>query len=206
MTDIYIGMIQRLGAPLKGDDARRYDRGKVMTAEMLDSGKEFGRYLAVDGDGIPLRTYPGAHSSKGGYFTRGTSKNAYAAYSEQGPDYKANMQRLLKKFETAKTLVPKPVLNASKEPARFGAIYYGSTGPAMAEALDALSRQGVYVDALRLRSFPVQDEILDFVASHSEGFLIEQNRDAQLQKLLLNDAGINPASLISVLHYDGTPI
>jgi len=177
-----------------------------MTAEMLDAGKEFGRYLDVDGDGIPFRTYPGAHPSKGGYFTRGTSKNAYAIYSEQGPDYKANMQRLLKKFETAKTLVPKPVLNASKEPARFGAIYYGSTSPAMAEALDALSRQGIYVNALRLRSFPFQDEIFDFVASHSKVFVIEQNRDAQLKTLLVNDAGINPASLISVLHYDGTPI
>jgi 2-oxoglutarate ferredoxin oxidoreductase subunit alpha len=206
MTDLDIGMNQRLAAPLKWDDARRYDRGKVMTAEMLDSGKEFGRYLDVDGDGIPFRTYPGTHPSKGGYFTRGTSKNAYAAYSEQGADYKANMQRLLKKFETAKTLVPKPILNASKEPARFGAIYYGSTSPAMAEALDALSRQGIYVNALRVRSFPFQDEIFDFVASHSKVFVIEQNRDAQLKTLLVNDAGINPASLISVLHYDGTPI
>ncbi len=206
MTDLDIGMNQRLAKPLVWDDSRKYDRGKVMTAEMLDAGKEFGRYLDVDGDGIPFRTYPGTHPSKGGYFTRGTSKNAYAIYSEQGPDYKANMQRLLKKFETAKTLVPKPVLNASKEPARFGAIYYGSTSPAMAEALDALSRQGIYVNALRLRSFPFQDEIFDFVASHSKVFVIEQNRDAQLKTLLVNDAGINPASLISVLHYDGTPI
>src|SRR5258705_1681749 len=135
MTDLDIGMNQRLCKPLEWDDARRYDRGKVMTAEMLDAGKDFGRYLDVDGDGIPFRTYPGTHPSKGGYFTRGTSKNAYAIYSEQGPDYKANMQRLLKKFETAKTLVPKPILNASKEPARFGAIYYGSTGPPTAEGL-----------------------------------------------------------------------
>jgi len=206
MSDLDIGMNQRLCKPLQWDDSRQYDRGKVMTAEMLDSGKEFGRYLDVDGDGIPFRTYPGTHPSKGGYFTRGTSKNAYAIYSEQGPDYKANMQRLLKKFETAKTLVPKPILSASKEPARFGAIYYGSTGPAMAEALDALSRQGIYVNALRLRSFPFQDEIFDFVQSHSKVFVIEQNRDAQLKTLLVNDAGINPASLISVLHYDGTPI
>ncbi|HYU70485.1 MAG TPA: 2-oxoacid:acceptor oxidoreductase subunit alpha [Burkholderiales bacterium] len=206
MSDLDIGMNQRLAKPLVWDDSRKYDRGKVMTAEMLEAGKEFGRYLDVDGDGIPFRTYPGTHPSKGGYFTRGTSKNAYAIYSEQGPDYKANMQRLLKKFETAKTLVPKPILNASKEPARFGAIYYGSTSPAMAEALDALSRQGIYVNALRLRSFPFQDEIFDFVASHSKVFVIEQNRDAQLKTLLVNDAGINPASLISVLHYDGTPI
>jgi 2-oxoglutarate ferredoxin oxidoreductase subunit alpha len=206
MTDLDIGMNQRLAAPLKWDDSRKYDRGKVMTAEMLDSGKEFGRYLDVDGDGIPFRTYPGTHPSKGGYFTRGTSKNAYAVYSEQGADYKANMQRLLKKFETAKTLVPKPILKASKEPARFGAIYFGSTSPAMAEALDALSRQGIYVNAVRVRSFPFQDEIFDFVASHSKVFVIEQNRDAQLKTLLVNDAGINPASLISILHYDGTPI
>jgi 2-oxoglutarate ferredoxin oxidoreductase subunit alpha len=206
MTDLDIGMNQRLAAPLEWDDSRKYDRGKVMTAEMLDSGKEFGRYLDVDGDGIPFRTYPGTHPSKGGYFTRGTSKNAYAVYSEQGADYKANMQRLLKKFETAKTLVPKPILKASKEPARFGAIYFGSTSPAMAEALDALSRQGIYVNAVRVRSFPFQDEIFDFVASHSKVFVIEQNRDAQLKTLLVNDAGINPASLISILHYDGTPI
>jgi 2-oxoglutarate ferredoxin oxidoreductase subunit alpha len=206
MTDLDIGMNQRLCKPLVWDDSREYDRGKVMTAAMLDSGKEFGRYLDVDGDGIPFRTYPGTHPSKGGYFTRGTSKNAYAIYSEAGPDYKYNMQRLLKKFETAKTLVPKPVLSASKEPARFGAIFYGSTSPAMAEALEELTRQGIYINALRIRSFPFQDEIFDFVASHSKVFVIEQNRDAQLKTLLVNDAGINPASLISVLHYDGTPI
>jgi 2-oxoglutarate ferredoxin oxidoreductase subunit alpha len=206
MTDLDIGMNQRLCKPLEWDDSRTYDRGKVMTAEMLDAGREFGRYLDVDGDGIPFRTYPGTHPSKGGYFTRGTSKNAYAVYSEQGADYKYNMQRLLKKFETAKALVPKPVLNASKEPARFGAIYFGSTSPAMAEALDALSRQGIFVNALRVRAFPFQDEIFDFVASHSKVFVIEQNRDAQLKTLLVNDAGINPASLVSILHYDGTPI
>ncbi|HET7199877.1 MAG TPA: 2-oxoacid:acceptor oxidoreductase subunit alpha [Burkholderiales bacterium] len=206
MTDLDIGMNHRLAKPLAWDDSRKYDRGKVMTAEMLDAGKEFGRYLDVDGDGIPFRTYPGTHPSKGGYFTRGTSKNAYAVYSEAGPDYKYNMQRLLKKFETAKTLVPKPVLSASKEPARFGAIYYGSTSPAMAEALDALARAGIFVNALRIRSFPFQDEIFDFVQSHSKVFVVEQNRDAQLKTLLVNDAGINPASLISVLHYDGTPI
>ena len=206
MTDLDIGMNQRLCAPFKWDDSRVYDRGKVMTAEMLDTGKEFGRYLDVDGDGIPFRTYPGTHPSKGGYFTRGTSKDAYAAYSEAGADYQYNMQRLAKKFETAKSLVPKPLLSASKEPARFGAIYYGSTSPAMAEALDALARQGIYVNAVRVRSFPFQDEIFDFVASHSKVFVIEQNRDAQLKTLLVNDAGINPASLISILHYDGTPI
>ena len=116
------------------------------------------------------------------------------------------MQRLLRKFETAKSLVPKPELTAAKYPARFGAVYYGSTGPAMKEALDTLAAQGIYVNALRVRAFPFRDEIADFVASHSKVFVVEQNRDAQLKTLLVNDAGINPASLISVLHYDGTPI
>src|SRR5213595_1749505 len=206
MTDLDIGMNHRLCKPLKWDDAKSYDRGKVMTAEMLDSGKEFGRYLDVDSDGIPFRTYPGSPPTKGAYFTRGTSKNAHAMYSEAGPDYVYNMQRLLKKFETAKTLVPKPVLTPSKEPARFGCIYYGSTSPAMHEALEALSQSGIFVNALRVRAFPFQDEIFDFVQSHSKVFVVEQNRDAQLKTLLVNDAGINPASLISVLHYDGTPI
>src|SRR5947208_2826330 len=156
--------------------------------------------------GMPNRTLPGTHPTKGAYFTRGTSKNAHAVYSEAGPDYVYNMQRLLKKFETAKTLVPKPVLTPSKEPARFGCIYYGSTSPAMHEALEALSQSGIFVNALRVRAFPFQDEIFDFVQSHSKVFVVEQNRDAQLKTLLVNDAGINPASLISVLHYDGTPI
>ncbi|TAK46222.1 MAG: 2-oxoacid:acceptor oxidoreductase subunit alpha, partial [Betaproteobacteria bacterium] len=206
MTDLDIGMNQRLCEPLQWDEARQYDRGKVMTADELEAGREFGRYLDVDGDGIAYRSYPGTHPTRGAYFTRGTSKNPYAAYSEAGPDYVYNMQRLLKKFESAKQLVPRPVLTAAREPARFGAIYYGSTSPAMHEALEALAAQGIFVNALRVRAFPFQDEIADFVASHSKVFVIEQNRDAQMKTLLVNDAGINPASLISVLHYDGTPI
>ncbi len=206
MTDLDIGMNQRLCRPFDWDDSRAYDRGKVMTAEQLESGKEFGRYLDVDGDGIPYRTYPGTHPTRGSYFTRGTTKDRYARYSEQGPDYMDNVQRLLKKFETAKALVPKPVLTAASQPARFGAIYFGSTSPAMHEALDALAERGIFLNALRVRAFPFQEEIADFVASHSKVFVIEQNRDAQLKSLLVNEAGINPANLISILHYDGTPI
>jgi 2-oxoglutarate ferredoxin oxidoreductase subunit alpha len=206
MTDLDIGMNQRLCAPLVWNDENYYDRGKIMTAEMLDAGKEFGRYLDVDGDGIPFRTYPGTHATKGSYFTRGTSRNPYAQYSEAGADYQYNMERLLKKFDFAKTLVPKPVLTPSREPARFGVIYYGSTSPSMHEALDALAKNNIFVNALRIRAFPFQDEINDFVQSHSKVFVVEQNRDAQLKTLLVNDAGINPASLISILHYDGTPI
>jgi 2-oxoglutarate ferredoxin oxidoreductase subunit alpha len=206
MTDLDIGMNQRLTKPLTWDDSRMYDRGKVMSAEMLESGQEFGRYLDVDGDGIPFRTYPGTHPSKGAYFTRGTSKNPYAIYSEAGADYTYNMQRLLKKHETAKQYVPQHVLTASPEPARFGCIFYGSTSAAMHESLEELRQKGIFINALRVRAFPFQDEIFDFVQSHNKVFVVEQNRDAQLKTLLVNDAGINPASLISVLHYDGTPI
>jgi 2-oxoglutarate ferredoxin oxidoreductase subunit alpha len=206
MTDLDIGMNQRLSKPFAWDDSRKYDRGKVMSAEDLDAGKEFARYKDLDGDGIPYRTYPGTHETKGAYFTRGTSRNPQAIYSEAGPDYVYNMQRLQTKFEFAKTLVPKPVLTPAAKPARFGAIYYGSTAPSMHEALESLAEQGIFVNALRVRAFPFQDEINDFVQSHSKVFVIEQNRDAQLKTLLVNDAGINPLSLISILHYDGTPI
>ena len=206
MTDLDIGMNQRLCRPFAWDDSREYDRGKVMTREALDAGTDFGRYLDVDGDGIPYRTYPGTHPTKGGYFTRGTTKNAYAVYSEAGADYIYNMQRLRQKFETAKSLVPLPVLTAARYPARFAAIFYGSTGPAMQEALDALAEQGIYINALRVRAFPFQNEIADFIAAHSKVFVFEQNFDGQLTTLLINEAHVNPASLIPVLHYDGTPI
>ena len=113
MTDLDIGMNQRLCEPFDWDDARRYDRGKVMSADELEAGKDFGRYKDVDGDGIPWRTLPGTHPSKGAYFTRGTTRDAYARYSEAGPDYVYNVERLLKKFDTAATLVPQPVLRAA---------------------------------------------------------------------------------------------
>ena len=206
MTDLDIGMNTRLCAPLQWDDKQVYDRGKIMTAGMLDAGRDFGRYLDVDGDGITYRTYPGTHATRGGYFTRGTTKNRYAGYSEAGPDYIDNVQRLLRKFESAKKLVPAPLLYPADKPARFGAIFYGSTSPAMREALDILAGRGIHVNALRVRAFPFQDEINDFVASHPWVFVIEQNRDAQLKTLLINEAKVNPSRLLSVLHYDGTPI
>ena len=206
LMDLDIGMNERLCEPLVWDDARRYDRGKVMTAPELEAGKEFGRYLDVDGDGIAYRTYPGTHPTRGAYFTRGTTKDRFARYSEAGPDYVDNMQRLLRKFETAKELVPKPVLRPARQPARLGVIYFGSTSPAMHEALDALERDGVQLDALRVRAFPFQDEVYDFIADHEQVFVVEQNRDAQLRMLLVNEGTVDPSRLISVLHYDGTPI
>ena len=206
MTDLDIGMNQRLCDPLQWDDSRRLDRGKVMDYDDLESGKDFGRYLDVDGDGIPFRTYPGTHPTKGAYFTRGTTKDRYARYSEEGPVYVDNMQRLLKKFETAKRLVPRAIARPAKHSTRLGILYFGSTAPAMNEALDAFDEQGVNVDALRVRAFPFGEEVVEFLEDHEQVFVVEQNRDAQFRSLIMNEAGIDASKLIPIVHYDGTPI
>ena len=208
MLDLDIGMNERLCEPLEWDDERRFDRGKVMTAEMLNAGQAFGRYLDVEGDGIPYRTYPGTHPTKGVYFTRGTTKNQYAKYSEAGPDYIENMERLSRKFKTAASYVP-PALIHTAEKANsnsLGIIYYGSTSPAMDEAFEQLKAAGVNANGLRIRAFPFGSEVEDFVSTHEQLIIVEQNRDGQLRSLLINELEINPADLIRVLHYDGTPI
>jgi 2-oxoglutarate ferredoxin oxidoreductase subunit alpha len=206
MLDLDIGMNEWLTKPFTWDDSRNLDRGKVMSFEDLESGREFGRYLEVDGDGIPYRTYPGVHPTRGGYFTRGTSRNPYARYSEEGSVYVDNVQRLLRKFETAKSLVPTPVRHNAKAATRTGVIYYGSTTPAMDEALQSLEAQGQNLNALRVRGFPFADEIMDFIAEHDQVFVVEQNRDAQLRTLIMTEGNIDPGKLTPVLHYDGTPI
>ena len=206
LEDLDIGMNDWLCEPFRWDDSHVYDRGKVMTAEELEAGKTFGRYLDVDGDAIPYRTLPGTHPTKGAYFTRGTSRDRFAKYSEEGAVYQDNMQRLLRKFETAKSLVPAPVVRRAKEKAKNGVIYFGSTSPAMNEAFAALEADGIHLDTMRLRAFPFSDAVLDFINTHDQIFLVEQNRDAQMRSLLVNELGIDPARFISILHYDGTPI
>lgn len=206
LLDLDIGMNERLCRPFEWDDQRRYDRGKVMSAADLDAGKNFGRYLDVDGDGIPWRTIPGTHPSKGAFFSRGTTRNAYAKYSETGTDYVYNMERLRRKFETAKSLLPEPVMIPASQPSRFGAIYYGSTSPAMVEAFALLERQGVHVDLLRVRAFPFAQSVIEFVDAHDSVFVVEQNESGQLRMLLINEGEVDPKRLLRVLHYDGTPI
>ncbi|HSH89032.1 MAG TPA: 2-oxoacid:acceptor oxidoreductase subunit alpha [Ramlibacter sp.] len=206
MTDLDIGMNQRLCRPFAWDDSRRYDRGKVMTAEELEAGKDFGRYKDVDGDGIPWRTLPGTHPTKGSYFTRGTTRDPYARYSERGPDYIYNVERLLKKFGTAATLVPQPVLRPAAKKTRLGVIYFGSTSPSMHEALDVLNASNIHIDAMRVRAFPFPQSVAQFIADHDEVFVVEQNRDAQMRTLLVNEFDVDPAKLVRVLHFDGTPI
>ena len=206
LSDLDIGMQDWLTGPLTWDENRRLDRGKVVSREDLDAGKDFGRYLDVDGDGIPFRTYPGTHPTKGSFFTRGTTKDRYARYTEEGPAYVDNMQRLLRKFETAKELVPGPIVERAAQPTRAGVIWFGSTGAAMAESLATLAADGIHLDRMRLRAFPFADAVTEFIAAHDKVFVVEQNRDAQLRMMLVNECGIDPEKLIPVLHYDGTPV
>ena len=206
MTDLDIGMNQRLSKPFVWDDARTYDRGKVMTAEELEAGKDFGRYKDVDGDGIAWRTLPGTHPTKGAYFTRGTTRDPYARYSERGPDYVYNMERLLRKFATAADMVPQPLFDKAPKKTKLGVIYFGSTSPAMKEGLDILNAEGIHLDAMRLRAFPFPASVEAFIAEHEQVYLVEQNRDAQMHSILVNELSIDPAKMIKVLHYDGTPI
>ena len=206
MLDLDIGMNDRLCRPFKWDDLRQLDRGKVMTAEDLEAGKLFGRYLDVDGDGIAYRTLPGTHPTKGAFFTRGTSKDQFARYTEEGAAYADNMERLLKKFDTARDMVPNPVVKICPDATRMGAIYFGSTAPAMNEAWECLAEQGIHLDLLRVRGFPFNDSVRAFIAEHDQIFVVEQNRDAQLRLMIINELDIDPAKLTRVLHYDGTPI
>ena len=206
MLDLDIGMNEWLTQPFQWDDKRKLDRGKVMTAEELDTDRDFGRYADVAGDGIPYRTYPGSHPTRGAYLTRGTSRNPYARYSEEGSVYVDNMQRLSRKFETAKTLVPAPILRPAKRKTDDGVIYYGSTTPAMHEALEMLETHGLHMAALRVRAFPFAAEVEAFIAGHEQVFVVEQNRDGQMRTLIMNEIGVDPSKLVPVLHYDGTPI
>jgi len=214
LEDLDIGMNDWLCEPFVWDDSKVYDRGKVMTAEELEAGKTFGRYLDVDGDAIPYRTLPGTHPTKGAFFTRGTSRDRFAKYSEEGPVYQDNMQRLLRKFETAKSMVPAPVINLAKgktqekspERTKYGLVFFGSTAPAAREALAALAEDGIHLDRMRIRAFPFPEAVSDFINAYDQVFLVEQNRDAQMRSLLVNECGIDPARFISILHFDGTPI
>src|SRR6202795_3163162 len=200
MLDLDIGMNHRLCRALKWDDARRFDRGKGMTAADLDAGKDFGRYLDVDGDGIPYRTYPGTHPVKGSYFTRGTSRDRYARYTEEAGPYADNMQRLLRKFETAKDLVPRPLQANAEKPTKYGVIYYGSTSPAMDEAIHMIEARGQVLDRLRVRAFPFHSSVASFLADHDFVFVVEQNRDAQMRSLIVNECGVDPVRLVAILN------
>jgi 2-oxoglutarate ferredoxin oxidoreductase subunit alpha len=206
MTDLDLGMNETMSPPLKWDDSKEYKRGKVLDAEALEKIERYGRYLDVDGDGITYRTIPGTHPTKGSFFTRGTSRDEYAAYTEEGPAYARNMDRLSRKWETAKQYVPGPEFYQTEMQSQFGMIFFGTTTYAAIEAKDLLEEQGITLDCMRIKSFPFNAEVKAFIESHKAVFVVEQNRDAQLKSLLVNELDTNPQDLVSVLNYDGFPI
>ncbi len=206
MTDLDLGMNDHVCPPLVWDEKREYKRGKVLNAEQLEKIEKFGRYLDVDNDGITYRTYPGTHPSKGSFFTRGTSRDEYATYTEDAGAYKRNMDRLIKKWNTAKDMVPAPQLYQDKNKSDYGILFFGTSQYAAQEAMDLLKEENITVDAIRLRSFPFNKQVEEFINSHKKVFVIEQNRDAQMKSLLMIELEADPHKLVSVLNYDGYPI
>lgn len=206
MTDLDLGMNDHVSRPLEWDDKREYKRGKVLDAAALERTKKYGRYLDVDEDGIPYRTIPGTHISKGGFVTRGTSRDEYAVYTEDGGAYQRNMDRLIKKWNTAKEMLPAPEFYQEKNSSANGVLFFGTSTYAAEETIELLKQEQISLDAMRVKAFPFGKEFVDFINSHEKIFVIEQNRDAQFRSLLMIELGANPEKLISVLNYDGTPI
>src|ERR1017187_8731157 len=205
-SDLDLGMNNGMAEPLEYPE-KPIARGKVLNAEQLTELGGFARYKDVDGDGIPYRTLPGTDHPAASYFTRGSGHNEKALYSERSEDYENNMLRLARKFETAATLVPKPIVEGTgKEKA--GIIAYGTSHWAVVESRDQLARESeLATDYLRVRAYPFAQEIRDFVAQHDRVYVVEQNRDAQMLNLLKIDLdAAEVVKLHSVLHFNGLPI
>ena len=203
LTDLDIGMNDWMVPELKWDDSYQPDRGKVLSKEQLEKITKFHRYFDSDGDGIPYRTLPGV-DPKGAYFTRGSGHNQYGTYTEDSAEYQVVLDRLRRKFDTAKTLVPKAIVQGSGH--AIGLVSVGSCDGAVQEAVTILKRRGIEVDYLRIRAFPFGPEVDQFLAAHETNFVIEQNRDAQLKSLLTLETAVDKARLRSILHYAGMPL
>ena len=207
LSDLDLGMNDHLSEPFEWEEGRSYDRGKVLSSEDLERMDQFSRYLDVDGDGIGYRTLPGVHPSRGAFLTRGTSRDEHATYTESPEAYIRNMERLLVKWDTAKTLVPRSCIESSGN--ELGVIYYGSTEAAMAEALEMLAGHGIQLDAMRIRAVPFGNEVERFIVDHETLFVVEQNRDGQMRQLLIAECGnrgAEPSKLHSVLYFGGLAI
>ena len=204
MSDLDLGMNPAMSEPLTWDDARRYDRGKVLSAAELDGMREFGRYLDVDGDAIGYRTLPGTHPERGAFFTRGASRDEYARYTEDPEAYRRNMDRLLEKWTTAAALMPKAVIRECGRKA--GIVYYGTSAMPMEESLEMLQADGIGLDRMRIRGFPFGEEVYRFIDGHDPVFVVDQNRDGQMRTLLINEGDVDPAKLVSVRYYAGLSI
>jgi 2-oxoglutarate ferredoxin oxidoreductase subunit alpha len=206
LSDLDLGMNNWMSEPFEYPE-KPINRGKVLDAKQLEELGGFARYKDVDGDGIPYRTLPGTDHPAAAYFTRGSGHNEKALYTERPEDYENNMLRLARKFDTAKTLVPKPVLQGDGKE-KIGIIAYGTSHWAVIESRDQLQRESeISTDYLRVRAFPFTQEIHDFVAKHDRIYVVEQNRDAQLLNLLKIDLDpVDVVKLHSVLHFNGLPI
>jgi 2-oxoglutarate/2-oxoacid ferredoxin oxidoreductase subunit alpha len=204
MSDLDIGMNDWMVPELEWDESYVPDRGKVYSAEELEEMDNFYRYLDVDGDGIPYRTLPGVHP-KGAYFTRGSGHSKYGAYTEDSAEYVEVIDRLLVKWETARTMVPEAEVQYSKFN-KTAILTLGSTDGACKEALDLLGEQNVNLNYCRVKAFPFTEAVREFIEQHDVVYVVEQNRDAQLRTLLISDIDADQTKLVSVLHYDGMPV
>lgn len=205
LSDLELGMNEQICDPLNWDDERQYDRGKILNEQQLDEIEKYGRYQDIDGDGIPYRTYPGTHPSKGSYFTRGSSHDANAAYTEDGDIYAEIMDRISLKFETALNYIPEPEISSLGSNTR-GVIYLGTTTSAIKETLDNLQKKGISLDTMRLKGFPFHESVRDFINEHEIVYVIEQNRDAQLKSLLKIECNASEEQMFSILSYNGVLI
>ncbi len=211
MSDLDIGMNDWVTDAFTWDDSRVLDRGKVLTADELEGfkdkrGQPWGRYLDIDGDAIPYRTLPGTHPTMGAFFTRGTSHDEYARYTEDGTIHARVIDRIRRKFDTAAKLVPKAEITIKDKSCKTGVIYFGANRPAVLEGLELLERDGQRLNAMRLKAFPFGDEVKAFCDAHDRVFVVEQNRDAQMRQLLMVEADVPGEKLIATLSYDGTPM
>jgi 2-oxoglutarate ferredoxin oxidoreductase subunit alpha len=204
LSDLDIGMNDWMVPEFDFDEDKAADRGKVLSADDLENMEEFYRYLDVDGDGIPYRTLPGTHP-KGSYFTRGSGHTKYGGYTEDADEYQDVVDRLLVKWETARRIVPKAEIRYSKFN-KAAILSVGSSDGACKEALDRLEAQKISLNYCRVRAFPFNDAVKEFVEQHEVVYVVEQNRDAQLRTLLMLDCEADPAKLVPLLHYNGMPL
>jgi len=204
LSDLDIGMNDWMCKTLEWDDSYQPDRGKVLRAEDLEKMESFHRYLDVDGDAIAARTFPGDHP-KGAYFTRGSGHNMYGAYTEDAGEYQQVVDRLRRKWDTAKSYVPKPVVEYSDKN-QIGIISIGSCDEAVREAIYDLDKEGLGINYLRVKAFPFTDDVQKFIDNHNKVYVVAQNRDAQLKSLLVLELDVNNDQLTEILHYNGLPM
>jgi 2-oxoglutarate ferredoxin oxidoreductase subunit alpha len=205
LSDLDIGMNQWMAKPFEYPD-QPMDRGKVLwEADLEELSGKWARYKDVDGDGIPYRTVPGNQHPASAWFGRGTGHNENAVYTEDAGEYERNMARLSRKFDTARNLVPKPVID-NMEDADVGIIAFGSTEPAVQEARHHLAKAGLKTDFLRLRAIPFTDEVTEVIYAHEKSYVVEMNRDGQLHQLLSLEYAAVCAKITSIAHLDGLPL